>query len=360
MRVFAALGLVLGVTLSAPASANGPPLLLGVMGCGELDEREIRRLVAAELGAIPVDQRGPGVTLVTVSCGGLSVRMRVDDPLSHKTVERSFDTSPLDRRARARWIALAASELVLSSWIELEANPTPQVRPQGPEAPAPLRRAARDAVRRRAPPAGVARANTRPTGALVPAVEPVPDFTPAGAAPIPVVASSEPTFRAMLVASTRHFLDGSAELWGGGMRLSGERFSYLSWSFDFLFEGGSAYAHLRDYSLRSGTVGGGLMLYQAAGPVTFRLGGGLRVGVIAALGEDRDELDMVPYDGGRESAVAPWGWPLAIGSIVVGAGPAAVELAMEGGYAVLPVGGSDGGSVRGGWLSAQLGVGIRR
>jgi hypothetical protein len=66
-------------------------------------------------------------------------------------------------------------------------------------------------------------------------------------------------------------------------------------------------------------------------------------------------------DGGNsESAVAPWGWPLAAGSLTLGGGPVALEYSMEGGYVVLPVGGDTGPSIRGGWFSAQLGLGIRR
>ena len=151
MRVVQLLGIALVVLWSAATRASGPPLLLGVTDCGELDEHEVRRLVVAELGAIPAEQQEPGVTLVAVRCGGLRVTIRVHDPLSRKDLERSFDAAPLDRRARARWIALAAAELVLSSWAEIELNPNPKVPPAGPESPAPVRRAAAAAVRKRAP-----------------------------------------------------------------------------------------------------------------------------------------------------------------------------------------------------------------
>ncbi|MDQ2647407.1 MAG: hypothetical protein M3020_26625, partial [Myxococcota bacterium] len=130
IRVVKILGVVLGLggvgSFSVPARASGPPLLLGVSDCGELDEHEVRRLVVAELGAIPVEEQSPEVTLVAVRCGGLRVTIRVHDPLSRKDVERSFNAAPLDPRARARWVALAAAELVLSSWAELELNPAPR------------------------------------------------------------------------------------------------------------------------------------------------------------------------------------------------------------------------------------------
>jgi hypothetical protein len=363
MRVSASLGFLLGLTLASPAAAVGPPLLLGVSDCGELDEREVRRLVVAELGAIPVEQHGPGVTLVTVRCTGLRVVVRVDDPLSKKTVARGFDTGPLDPRARARWVALAASELVLSSWVELDTNPTPKVEPEGPAAPAPARRAAQAAVRRRTPVPTIARASAlgRP-GATVRA--PVVAQRVQPQRPAAETEAAEPRLaadklarnaRAVALVSARRFFDDSGSLWGGGVRLSEERFRHISWSADLLFEAGSVASRLTDYRLRSGTVGGWLMLYERANAITLRLGAGIRMGVIASLASNAP--DGTPASA---SAVAPWGWPLAATSISVAGGPIVIEYSMEAGYVVLPVGGTSGPSVRGGWFSGQLGLGVQR
>ena len=362
MRVFAALALGLGMTIAPAARAGGPPFLLGVSGCGELDEREVRRLVAAELGAIQVEQRGPDVTLVTVTCGGLRVSVRVDDPLSKKTVQRAFDTGPLDHRARARWIALAASELVLSSWVELETNPVPKVQAEGPAVPAPVLRAAQAAVRRHAPPPvrvapaaprGVRAESETPSAAENPFLNDGEDKELPERRP-----EFERSFRAVGVASFRTFFDDTGSFYGGGLRVSEERFRHMSWSADFLFEGGNIDASKADYRVRSGTLGGWLMLYHRRGGVTARLGAGLRLGVVAALAEDVSS----DYEGstGSESAVAPWGWPLAASSLSVDMGPLVAEFAFEAGYVVLPLGGSSGPSVSGGWCSAQLGLGIRR
>jgi hypothetical protein len=289
------------------------------------------------------------VTLVTVRCGGLSVSIRVDDPLSRKTVLRTFDTGPLDRRARARWIALAASELVLSSWVELETNPTPQVRPEGPPAPAPVRRAAQAAVRRRTPPL---EAQGPAPEAVSPATEPESKFDTDSRSTRPPADS--PPLRAVGLASVRSFFSGTGSLWGGGMRLSHERFTLVSWSTDFLFEAGTLSTSRESYEIRSGTLGGWLMLYKQSRLLTARLGAGLRMGVVATIASE-------PNGGteDRANAVAPWGWPLAAASLTVGNGPIVIEYGMEGGYVVLPVAGTSRPSLRGSWFSAQLGFGIR-
>ncbi len=332
-------------SLSAPARASGPPLLLGVSDCGELDEHEVRRLVVAELGAIPVEEQAPEVTLVAVRCGGLRVTIRVHDPLSRKDVERSFNAAPLDPRARARWVALAAAELVLSSWAELELNPTPRTPPEGPEPPSAARSAAAAAVRKRAAaPAAVTLASGKPA--------PTPDLSSperrdrSEAEPAP-----ERTFRTVVMGTARSFLEKEGFLYGGGVRVSEERFAHMSWSADLLFEAGTVSSGSVHYDIRSGTVGAWLMVYGRAGPsglITGRAGAGIRMGLIGSQADT----------GGRASnAVAPWGWPMAALSTTVGRA-FVVELSVEAGYVVLPVSGvATGSSVRGPWASLQLGFG---
>jgi len=346
IRVVKALGVVLGLlgvgSWTDTAGAAGPPLLLGVSDCGELDEHEVRRLVAAELGAITVDEQTPDVTLVTVRCGGLRVTIRVHDPLSRKDVERSFDASPVAPRARPRWIALAAAELVLASWAELELNPKPRTEPEGPEATEALRVAAAAAVRKRAAaPKVVSMASGRP--------DPAPDLS----RPARPVFEGTPgrTFRTVVFGSARSFLDDEGLMYGGGVRVGEERFTHMSWSADLLFESGSVSSGGVAYDVRSGTLGGWLLVYdRIEGATTFtgRAGVGIRMGLIGSQADT----------GGRaSSAVAPWGWPMAALSGTIGRGFVA-ELSLEAGYVVLPVGGVAAGTTVGGtWCSLQLGFG---
>jgi hypothetical protein len=154
------------------------------------------------------------------------------------------------------------------------------------------------------------------------------------------------------MASMRSFLSDRGSLWGGGVRVSEERFSRLSWSGDFIYEAGTLHAEDRDYTVRSGTFGGWLMLYTRNRFLTARLGAGLRMGVVASPSEDPD--------GDSDSALVPWGWPLAATSLTIANGPVALEFSAEGGYTALPIGGATGRSVRGGWVSVQFGIGFWR
>ena len=72
--------------------------------------------------------------------------MRVIDPTTGKSVERSVALSQAAPTARARLLALAMAELVAASWSELEDNPEPKAAPAIPLAPLAAREAARGAI----------------------------------------------------------------------------------------------------------------------------------------------------------------------------------------------------------------------
>ncbi|HLV65150.1 MAG TPA: hypothetical protein VKY73_05035 [Polyangiaceae bacterium] len=318
------------------ARAEAPPVWVGVSGCNALDEKKVRRLLAIELRSAPAEQAGPGITFVGIRCVGLQVVVRVEDPLTRKTVERSFDLGALEPGVRARLVALAASELVLSSWTELETNPSPRVPPSGPEPESPVRMAARAVVREK--------------------VQALPTASPARVerqselSSDTELASRARFFRVLGVASMRTFFGSSHRLWGGGVRLSEERFAGVSWSADALVESGTVQTELRRYSLRTGTVGGWLLLYQRSGPLIARLGAGLRMGLIATAPGDTE---------GGGAAVAPWGWPLAATSLAIELPwRLAMDLSGEVGYVVLPLPGARESSLRGSWFSLQLGLGF--
>ncbi|MFO7178511.1 MAG: hypothetical protein DIU78_007435, partial [Pseudomonadota bacterium] len=305
---------------------------VGVSDCGELDEKEVRHLLAVELGAAPADRTGPSITFVGIRCVGLEVVVRVEDPLTRKTVERSFDLGALERSVRARLVALAASELVLSSWAELETNPSPRVPPSGPEPAAPLRNAARAVVREKVRPIA---ATPQPGG-----------WPPSSASPAERT-SHDRFFRVLGIASMRSFFGSSNRLWGGGVRLSEERFAAISWTVDALVESGTVETDIRRYGLRTGTLGGWLLFYQRSGPLIARLGAGLRAGFVATT---------TGSEGG--ATVAPWGWPLAATSLAVELpGRLAADFSGEVGYVVLPLPGAREASLRGSWFSVQIGIG---
>jgi hypothetical protein len=85
-------------------------------------------------------------TQIAATCSVASANLRVVDPTTGKSVERSVSLAQAAPTARARLLALAIAELVAASWSELESNPEPRAPPAAPLAPVDVREAARRAV----------------------------------------------------------------------------------------------------------------------------------------------------------------------------------------------------------------------
>jgi hypothetical protein len=72
----------------APARADLPAVHLGPAACEGLDGMELRRLVSLELGAPLAIAPGSDTTLVSLACEPGSLVVRIDDPLTGKTLLR--------------------------------------------------------------------------------------------------------------------------------------------------------------------------------------------------------------------------------------------------------------------------------
>jgi hypothetical protein len=306
-----------------PALADSPPVNVTLEGCANLDPAEVERIFSAELGSANPGVSDPTVTEVTITCEAARVVIRVKDPLSRKTVQRSFDTSTFDPKATPRLIALAATELVLASWAELYSNPQPTVEPEGPK-PTPDEATA---VRRTLRELAFFREEPEP--------------------PTPARDSEEAEVRVMRVLglfSLRGFPRDDSMLVGGGLRLGEERFRLVGWSLDTLIERGNLVAHAGETITKSRatswTVGGALLAYYSYKQfVTVRLGVGLRAGAVFA----------------DKPRVAPWGWPLGVSVITFRSQSFVLDFSGEGGYVAFP---ASGGEVSGFWLSGQIGMGM--
>lgn len=345
--------LVLALALT-PRRALGAaaPVHLEVEGCPTLDARSVQRIFSADLGTATATAGGPDVTEVTISCENERVTVRVRDPISRKTLKRSFDAKSFGTQAESRVVAIAASELVLASWAELSSNPTPHVPPEGPAPSADAVETARSVVRARTAPAAPAPAtrNKPAPKPSTPVAEPgdneqpevvawtnAGDEKPGGARrrndSLVLVAD-----RMTGVVSFRSFLTGAGTLWGGGVRFGRERSGVVSWAADALIESGV----LHEYkSATNTTVGGWLCFYSNLSVFTFRAGGGLRAGVLTA-------------DTGTRPAI--WGWPMLVASQTLRIESLIIDLGAEAGYVNLLVTGKS--DLRGIWASGQLGIGI--
>src|SRR5262249_57015189 len=110
--------------------------------CVDAPAGQVRRLLAIDLGALLVDPEIPvaGATRASVGCDGTLTLLRVDDPVTGKSLTREVDIASSPPNARARLVALAVSELISASWTELATNPTPAVSPAGTPPPPDARR----------------------------------------------------------------------------------------------------------------------------------------------------------------------------------------------------------------------------
>ena len=132
------------------ARASGAPderprVSIAVLDCDPTLAREARRITAIELRAVLIDASpDEATTQITATCAAQSASLRVVDPTTGKSLERSVALSQAAPTARARLLALALAELVVASWSELESNPEPKAATAAPLAP----KAAREAARR--------------------------------------------------------------------------------------------------------------------------------------------------------------------------------------------------------------------
>ena len=122
-----------------------------VEGCGALDEHEIERIVALELASVLAEREAP-FPPVKVRCEGAFMKIVVNDTVTSKVLERELPAPKPGEPGRERTIALAVSQLFLSSWTELLLPPP--AAPVGPPEAASGSKAARVAVAKAvAPPA---------------------------------------------------------------------------------------------------------------------------------------------------------------------------------------------------------------
>jgi hypothetical protein len=292
--------------------------------CLDVEPSEVRRIVAIELRALMTPANGAmePITRVAVDCYNPLVEIRVEDPITGKSLVRRIDLSTFDRSIRARLLALAIAELVSSSWTELVSNPEPTVAPAGATASEGERKAAKQVV--------VAREEER--------LHPI-------------------TFGAM--AEGRSFLRGAGPLVGGRVEL-------LPWLpvglfvVDATIDHGTAKAALGDVSVTSAMGGVGWRAHYANTTWLLEAGGEARLGAIWLSG-----TPSAPSETAAGGGAALAGGPV----FVVRAGLFAAERTMitlgaELGYSVLGARGrvGTGDEVRadGVWVGLALGVGIVR
>jgi len=319
--VVAAAVVVASAVVAAQPANGGLAVSLTVDACVDVDPREVRRLFSLELGtSVPdaVQSDTPEATLVEVLCDGALVELRVHDPVTGKSLTRRIE---LAGKGRERLLALAVMELLVASWVELEATPKPAVPGADTRAAPATRRHARAIVSKRLPSRsreGGWRATTSLLGG---------------------VAIASPSLHG-----------------GGGIRVTFDGPSGFGWGADVLVH--RATDELDLGAVRVSSVEGGLSVHAhwRWRTLTARFAAGARVGAVTLTGE----ATMDNVVGNSVTGLA--GGPFA--RLTAGAELArhlVVELSVEPGYHLFPVrgfvDGSERTSVEGARLGSHLAVG---
>lgn len=305
---------------AASQPSRVPAVSVSVDHCITVEQREVERLTALELRvrAAGADV-APTATRVSVSCAGEHVRLRVVDPLTGKTLERTLSLTTREVDVAGRAISLAAAELVLTSWAELTLTPDKS-------APAPLdvAPAARPAAERR------------------------------------VLSRTERGVRLEYLLASGSVLgpfDGVGFAFGGGPRLA---VSFGSYAFGAEWDL-AAYRAVTDTALgdvETTLFSSGLFARWTleAAPWFVDVGAGARGGIARLEGTPED------VEVSRGSVVAGvFGGPAATFGVSVRVSELALRLGAESGYALRGVAGDVASepsvAVSGAWISGNVAVG---
>ncbi|HEY6559402.1 MAG TPA: hypothetical protein VI072_19085 [Polyangiaceae bacterium] len=115
-----------------PAGAAAPRLRLAPGDCGGLDVSETERLLRTELAIVAARAERVRAPVVHVTCAQNQVTIRVRDTRSRRTIEETMPAPPEGQPGRERVFALAASQLFLSSWLDVVLSE--ERRPKAPPA----------------------------------------------------------------------------------------------------------------------------------------------------------------------------------------------------------------------------------
>jgi hypothetical protein len=138
--------------LEGSAKAQGALVTTVVDPCVPVDPRQLDRLLGIELGtsaSAGAALSGTGPTHVRVGCVPAGIELHLVDALTRKEMVRVLSRDSFTDASSTRLLALAIAEFVVASWVELR---LPQkVEPVGPPPSQTARRAATQAIERKAP-----------------------------------------------------------------------------------------------------------------------------------------------------------------------------------------------------------------
>jgi hypothetical protein len=321
MHASALVAVALALT-GRPSAERGLEVTVAIDPCLSVARREVLRLTELELDARVVSPNvAPAhATRVDVTCSGKHVHLRVTDPVTGKSLERTLALATHEVDVTGRAVALAIAELVLTSWMELT-FPDPPPRAVGFEPPPPE---ISDLAEERAVTRG---------------------------------ARSGRLDHVLAVAQLQGPFRGFGVGWGGGARL-GWNFGndWLGGDIDLIAAQMEADAELGAVRASTWSSAPRVSFKWWVEPVWLEVSPGFRVGLARLVGSPGDEEEA---RGGVVAGI--WGGPLSYAGFGVEAWNLAFTLGVEAGYSFQSVSGrvdeDTSVAISGPWFAASAGIG---
>ena len=335
LRRVAALGCTLLLLTAAAvprAHAQSLHVATQVDACVPLDREKFEYLLNIELGAGPADAGSPPAATLSLSCSGSLVILSVEDAVTSKVVTRLVDLSAVDPSARARLMALTASELVLASWMEVRMEPREVIPPAAPPAAPELKARVSEVVE-------------------------------------PQIKSTAPPLRLGASGTSSAFLSALAPIFGVALHLTQPFSSTWAWNLSLLGGLGHIQGTIGErgqtvsIGVTTAALAWSLRYTRRAGPLDLWVGAAALVGLAYLKGERPIATNLT-----ATPAYAPWAGPaLQLAAAYPVSDTVRLLLQAEAGFLVL---GTKAGvrtqsnseepvvELRGGWLAAQLGFDV--
>lgn len=319
--------------------AAHPAVTASVDACVPIDAAEFHRVLALELGQdvayTPGALAGAPVTHVRIACVTDGLEMRLDDPVTRKSMLRVLTLESLPDRSRTRLLALAAAEFVVASWIELSLQPAPSVEPAAPAPSAGAREAVAAIVQERHPP------------------------PPAPQAPAPPPPPSAPAWGVSGAFLVQGWSSHDSVLIGAGLRVIHRFVFQLAWTAAVDMTIGGVDVDDGRVSLTHAGIGGALLLRGEWAPLRLYGGPGVRAGLVRVEGVSSSSGSTAT---GGAGLFAPMPGPIAYGRLELAlSSRVSLALEAEGGIVTMPARalGVTGPvlDLDGGWLTGGLALG---
>lgn len=142
--------IAIAILLPNPAVAQDEPVHVEATACA-FDRAELERLVRLELGTVIRPGESASGYRVELTCSPNDLLLRIEDPITRKTVERTVRIPGPSEPEPERLVALSVAQLYRAAWLELVADDPPPLEPSSPPAPARVTGRARREVRSKVP-----------------------------------------------------------------------------------------------------------------------------------------------------------------------------------------------------------------